>query len=302
MRLARLRAWPFAAGLTVAVGVVGPAGTQTPRAAVPTTAHDFGTVIQGEKVSHRFEIQNEGDRPLTLQRVDVLAPGMKATFRHVIPPGQKGFVIVEWPTEGLKGEVKGEVTVYLDDPDLPRTVVLLRGVVKPSIEWHPYAAVFFSVFKGDTDEQTVRLVNQQDRPLTITRLEPDGQHFTARLATVEPGKVYDVVVRVPPGTAPGRYREALYLHTNHPTRPRLRVAVNVFVKNEVYVSPEVVDFGTVTISRIAGTPAILDLLAQTVVASKRHGGFRITSLSTEDRKSTRLNSSHIQKSRMPSSA
>jgi hypothetical protein len=266
--------------LFTAAGVAGPAGAQAPRAVVPTTAHDFGTVLQGEKVSHRFEIQNEGDRPLTLRRVDVSAPGMKARFRQTVPAGQKGFVIVEWPTDDLKDEVSAEVTAYFDDPGLPRTVLRLRGRVTPSIEWHPHAAVFFSVFKGESDEQTVRLMNQEDRPLTITRIEPEGQHFAARLDPVESGKVYDLVVRVLAGTPPGRYLEAVYLHTDHPTRPRLRVAVNVFVKNDVYVSPEVVDFGTVDVAQVTARRS-LGSLTQTVTARKRQGTFAITSLTTD---------------------
>ena len=280
MTLARLFAWPLAVGLIAGPGVVDPAGAQAPRAVVPTTEHDFGTVIQGGKVSHRFEIRNEGDRPLTFRRVDVSAPGMKATFRQVVPPGQKGFVRVDWPTEDLKGEVSGEVTAYLDDPGMPRTVLRVRGRVKPSVEWHPYAAVFFSVFKGESDEQRVRLINQEDRPLTVTRLEPEGQHFTATLDPVEPGKIYDLVVRVPAGTPPGRYLEAVHLYTDHPTRSRLRVAVNVFVKNDVYVSPDVIDFGIVDVAEITAKRA-LGFLAQTVTASKRQGTFAITSVTTD---------------------
>jgi hypothetical protein len=88
-------------------------------------------------------------------------------------------------------------------------------------------------------------VNHEDRPLAITRVEGGGRSFTAALRTLEPGKVYDLRVEVPAGAPPGRYEDTVYLGTDHPTRSRIPIAVNVFVKTDVYANPEAVDFGTV---------------------------------------------------------
>jgi len=98
---------------------------------------------------------------------------------------------------------------------------------------------------GESAERHVRIVNHEDRPLAITRVEGGGRFFTAAMRTLEPGKVHDLRVEVPAGAPPGRYEDTVYLGTDHPTRSRIPIAVNVFVKTEVYANPEAVDFGTV---------------------------------------------------------
>ncbi len=40
--------------------------TRGPLAHFPETLHDFGTIVQGEKVSHTFIVKNVGDEPLKL--------------------------------------------------------------------------------------------------------------------------------------------------------------------------------------------------------------------------------------------
>ena len=38
----------------------------TPKIFFPVTSHDFGSVAQGSKVSHKFVVRNVGDAPLKL--------------------------------------------------------------------------------------------------------------------------------------------------------------------------------------------------------------------------------------------
>jgi len=40
--------------------------TGTPKIFFPETIHDFGTVMQGDKVTHKFVVKNVGDAPLKL--------------------------------------------------------------------------------------------------------------------------------------------------------------------------------------------------------------------------------------------
>jgi len=49
-------------------GDAGEAIAGGPKILFPETTFDFGTVIQGETVSHTFAVRNTGDAPLTLIR------------------------------------------------------------------------------------------------------------------------------------------------------------------------------------------------------------------------------------------
>jgi hypothetical protein len=75
--------------------------------------------------------------------------------------------------------------------------------------------------------------------------------------------------------------EAVYLNTNHPTLPRLKIAVNVLVKNDLYVNPEVVDLGQISLAELTANPQLLRRLDQKLIVRKRAGDFAIRSISTD---------------------
>jgi hypothetical protein len=236
-------------------GLPALAAPEAPRAVFPVTSQDFGTVLQGEKIVRDVPLRNQGSAPLTIEGGDLSMPGMKARFQRVIGPGEAAKITLEWDTSGVTGEVRAEAVFRFNDPAEPKVTLTLNGVAKPPIEIQPRPAVFFSVWTGESVERTVAIVNNEERPLHILGLEPDGKHFAASLRTVEPGKVYNLVVKVPPETPPGRYMEAVYLKTDHPTLSRLKIGVNVFVKAELYADPQVVDFGRVSLDRLARAAA-----------------------------------------------
>jgi len=269
-----------AAGLTVCL-IRRPVSGQLAPAGSPGQSHDFGTVFQGEKVVHAFTLRNEGAAPLTIQRVDLSAGGMAARFAGTIPPHKEGMIRIEWDTGHFAGEVEAEGVVRFAEPAPAPLTLVLRGIVRPPIELLPYPAVFVSVFAGESAERHVRIVNHEVRPLAITRVEEGGRQFAAVLATLDPGRLYDLRVRVPAGVPPGRYEEAIYLHTDHPIRSRIPIAVNIFVKTEVYANPEVVDFGTVSLDDLAKAPSLLAALTQTLLIKKREGEFEIKALASD---------------------
>jgi len=114
--------------------------------------------------------------------------GITTRMKPVIAPGEEGPITVRWDTGRVKGDVSGEVVLYLDDPAQSPVVLLLKGVVKPALEVLPSRAVFLSMFKGESIEQTVTIINNEERPFAITRLEPRGQHILADLRAVDPAR------------------------------------------------------------------------------------------------------------------
>lgn len=61
--------------------------------------HDFGDIIQGEKVEHTFKFTNTGSEPLIITNVEV-------TCGCTAPRG--------WPRDPINPGGKGEITVQFD--------------------------------------------------------------------------------------------------------------------------------------------------------------------------------------------
>ena len=254
--------------------------TEQPRAVVPEPTHDFGTLEQGGRVTHSFTIRNQGTAPLTIARVDLSQPSMQTRFKGVIPAGGEGQIAIEWDTTRFSGDLEAEAIVHVDDPVQPRLRLSLKGIVRSPIDLVPYPAVYFSVFRDETAEQKVTIVNNEERPLKIEQIRPEGDHFAAEIKTVEPGKIYELLVKVPKGLPAGRYMERVQVDTDHPRRSHLSVAVNVFVKNDLYASPEFVDFEQLSSQQVRN-PALTKLLTHSFMVKKRRGDFAITAISSD---------------------
>ena len=258
------------------------AGASGPKVVVNETRRDFGTVKQGERLSHPFRIQNPGDAPLTIRRMDFNLPGIKARAKPMVPAGGEGQITLEWNTASLSGEMEVEMVLALDDPQQPQVSFFLRAVIQPPIDFAPSGAIYFSVFQDETAERSIRIISNEDRPLKIDRVESPSPHYAVRLKTIQPGKVYEVLVKVQPGAAPGRYaREPIYLYTDHPIRPRLQVLANLLVKADFYADPDVVNFGQVGLAQLSKQEGLAVLLTQTLLVKKRAGEFEIQSAETD---------------------
>jgi hypothetical protein len=242
--------------------------------------HDFGVVRQGGTITHTFAISMEVGET-TIERVELGRQGMKARFSPRPPVDGQALVTLIWDTALASGTFEAQAVVHWSGGSRAPVTLKLVGTVRPAFEVKPSTTVFFSVYYGDGGEQTMTIVNRDETPLEIKGLKPAGTHFTASLRTIEPGQEYQIVVRVPPDTAPGRYLEALVVETNRDVRPRVTMGVNVFVKRDIYAFPEEANFGRVSLAAVRGNQSLVTLLTQTVLVSRRQGPFEIRSVKSD---------------------
>ena len=69
--------------------------------------HDFGDIIQGEKVSYVFQFKNSGNEPLKIQRVESgcsCTPTAGDTSRYYLP-GETGEITVTFDSETKPGAI-----------------------------------------------------------------------------------------------------------------------------------------------------------------------------------------------------
>lgn len=87
------------------------------------TMHDFGTVIEGEKVSFSFKFENTGNMDLIISNVSASC-GCTATkyTKETVAPGNSGIVTVTFDSRRRKGFQNKTITVAANTQ--PNKVVL----------------------------------------------------------------------------------------------------------------------------------------------------------------------------------
>ena len=105
--------------------------------------HDFGEIIQGDKVQYVFRFQNAGDELLEIGQLRTscgCTAALLSTRR--VAPGTIGELEVVFESQGFRGEVQKNVTFETNDPQHPSVTFSLRGSVKvelfsepPRVNW-----------------------------------------------------------------------------------------------------------------------------------------------------------------------
>jgi len=86
--------------------------TRMPKLEFEQTHHDFGKLIQGEKVSFTFKFKNMGNATAVISAVN---PGCNCTVAQFtqtpVAPGESGSVTVNFNSETKKGLVSSSIVV-----------------------------------------------------------------------------------------------------------------------------------------------------------------------------------------------
>jgi hypothetical protein len=136
--------------------------------------YDFGTVRQGDIVVHTFTLPGAAAALSAIDRVDLSHAGMSARFSPRVQAGRSASVTVTWDTGRVMGPVEGQAVVRWADQSRAALTLTLKGTVRPVIEVLPYPAVFFSVYRDESAEQMITILNRDDVPLHISRVVSGG--------------------------------------------------------------------------------------------------------------------------------
>lgn len=94
------------------------------------TAHDFGDIVQGDKVAYTFKFKNTGTEPLILKNV-MTTCGCTATNwpREPIAPGQEKEIAATFNSAGKMGKQNKVITVISNASNGNQRVSIISNVV-----------------------------------------------------------------------------------------------------------------------------------------------------------------------------
>ncbi len=93
------------------------------------TEFDFGTVQDGEKVSHTYTFKNTGSEPLILSNAKGSCGCTVPSWpREPIAPGETGEITVEFNSKNKKGRRNQKVTITANT-NPPQSFIYLKGEV-----------------------------------------------------------------------------------------------------------------------------------------------------------------------------
>jgi len=147
-----------------------------PKIRVLENSFDFGALVQGDIVTHKFPFENTGTADLIILRI---APSCGCTIgrmsRDTLKPGDKGSLDVTFNSDRFTGKQNKSITVSCNDPDAPSVQVAFTAEITRIFEIKPDYIVFNTNMDGlSTREKEVpfEIVNTGTAQLNYIDIKP----------------------------------------------------------------------------------------------------------------------------------
>lgn len=125
-----------------------------PRIAFDSLEHDFGHIIAGRPMTHRFSIRNTGDKTLVIHSVTSSCSCTATVLKNSeIQPGSSGQVEVQ-VTGKAAGPLHKQVSVTSNDPHQQATTLSVTAVVHPDLDYEPH---YIKLITDDSAYRSVRV-------------------------------------------------------------------------------------------------------------------------------------------------
>ena len=210
-----------------------------PVANVPRPTHDFGFVVADQRLTHTFEITNNGDEPLEILKV---RPGCGCTIANEHPkriaPGDTGDFPFTLSTKRMKGKFSKPITVETNDPNNKSLRLTLSGQVQELINVSPAFVQFGRVEPDEAQTRKVMITNKSETPLELS-LDSSSMSpvFKGDLAEVIPGQQYELTVTATPPFNPNLNRFIMKLNTNLVRQNSVEVVCMATLPSRIELQP-----------------------------------------------------------------
>jgi hypothetical protein len=148
---------------------------EEPRISVETEHVDMGLISNEEKTTEIVAVSNEGTAPLRIKAVTGSCScirGQMVDEVEVIRPGESADLAITMDPFLVPGfETSKSITVYSDDPQLPRVILTVVCDIEPEFSLEPPFINFGTVEKGEEAVEEMVLRQITDKPVAIERLE-----------------------------------------------------------------------------------------------------------------------------------
>jgi hypothetical protein len=101
-----------------------------PKIVIDSAVYDFGAIKTGDKAKYDYIVKNNGKSDLLIRKI-ATSCGCTATNlkSQIVKPGESTIIAVEFNSAGKSGNQAKQITVISNDPENPKTMLTIKGVV-----------------------------------------------------------------------------------------------------------------------------------------------------------------------------
>jgi hypothetical protein len=229
--------------LAVLVGLglasAAPAGTWA-EGLFEESSHDFGPTPRGPVLVHHYRLTNNTQATVHVAGVRVSCGCTQATVMHgTLEPGQTTSVMATMDSRRFVGPKTVTIYVQFDQPRWEEVSLKISANGRDDLSFSPDSLAFGPVARG-TAPVAKTTVTVLGGGWQVTGVAAETSYVrTALQETRRTGSevAYDLTAQLRPDTPVGVWFTDVWLTTNNPSSPRVRVPLTVEVRPALTLSP-----------------------------------------------------------------
>ncbi len=238
----------LALGATANEGRVGWA-----EALFESTSRDFGAVARGQLLNYPFRVTNSTSATIRIANVRVSCGCTSAyAAQTTLAPGEETAVVVQMDTRRFASSKTVTVYVQFDQPRFEEVRLWVRANSRDDVFVTPEVLKFGPVRQGSAPSAAAK-VTFVDAATAIKDISCESNYIEPSIQQVshDGGSiVYEIAAKVRNDAPPGKWFTEVWLTTDNPVIPRVRVPLTIDVEKPAAVQTQTILLGKVK----AGTP------------------------------------------------
>jgi Protein of unknown function (DUF1573) len=212
---------------------------------------DFGSVPHGSLQTHSFRVVNNSKQPVSISNVHVSCGCTSASaLKTNLNPGEETAVVARMDTSRFIGVRSVTIFVQFDRPAFEEVRLWVQANSRSDFNVSPDGLAFGEVKRSETPS-VAATVTFYGTPTQITDVKSESNYVKAAVADVKnaDGQTsYQLTAKLRGDVPVGRWYTDVWLKTNNPEIPQIRVPVTVEIESALSVSPDAVTLGQVAVN------------------------------------------------------
>ncbi len=212
---------------------------------------DFGSVARGPVQVHAFRVVNNTKQQINISSVRVSCGCTSASVvKPLLNPGEETAVVARMDTSRFIGVKSVTIFVQFDRPTFEEVRLWVQANARNDFSVSPDGLVFGEVKRASSPSlsNTITFYGNQTR---VTEVKSESNYVQASIKEVKGADgqpAYELTAKLREDVPIGKWYTDVWVKTNNPEYPQIRVPLTMDVQPGLSVSPDAVSLGQVAVN------------------------------------------------------
>jgi hypothetical protein len=211
---------------------------------------DFGSAPRGPTLSHPFRLVNNTKGDITIASVRVSCGCVSASaLKTTLKPGEETAILARMDTNRFSGTKSVTIFVQFSQPQWEEVRLVVQANSRDDVILSPESLAMGHAKRGSGPTATVEvtLLGSQAK---VTGVQSESNYVQTMFKETKKDNgelTYNLTAKLRSDAPVGKWYTDVWLKTNSPSMPKVRVPLTVEVESALSVSPAAVSLGQVAV-------------------------------------------------------